>query len=102
MRLDATGVTCGGLNWEDYPKSQIEFNDENLADITNDIDKLRGLREVYFQVTKLSDQSVDFFATMTELQVLNLQETDVTPNGARLLQERLKSTAIEHHQASSR
>ena len=102
MRLDATGVTCGGLKWEDYPKSQIEFDDDNLDEITNDINQLQGLREIYFQVTKLSDRSVDFFATLDELQVLNLQETDVTPDGAQLLQDRLKSTTVEHHQASSR
>lgn len=60
IRVDATGVTCGNLKWEDYPKFQIEFDDKKLEQVSADLRKLHHLREVYFQVTKLSDQSLDF------------------------------------------
>ncbi|MBL8855391.1 MAG: hypothetical protein JNK57_15600, partial [Planctomycetaceae bacterium] len=30
IRLDATGVSCGRLEWKDYPDSQIDFGDEEL------------------------------------------------------------------------
>lgn len=102
VRLDATGVTCGKLKWEDYPQAQIEFGDDELKLIADDIEQLQNLHEIYFQVTKLTDESINFFGTLTKLEVLNLQETDITPNGAKVLQNRLVSTSVEHHQASSK
>ena len=99
VRLDATGVTCGKLKFEEYPKSQIEFRDEDLAEIADDIKQLDDLREIYFQVTHLSDKSIDYFSTLKGLEILNLQATDVTPAGAEKLQSTLASTSVEHHQA---
>ena len=99
IRLDATGVSCGRLEWKDYPDSQIDFGDEELEQIIGDIESLHNLREIYFQVTKLSDRSVAFFVRMPGLQVLNLQVTDITMNGAQILRSRLPTTTVEHDTA---
>ncbi len=99
IRLDATGVTCGGLEWKDYPDSQIDFGDEELEQIIGDINSLHNLREICFQVTKLSDRSVDYFATLRKLQYINLQVTDITMNGAQILKNQLQTTTVEHDTA---
>ena len=101
-RVDATGVTCGNLKWEDYPKSQINFGDENLADIADDLKMLVNLREIHFQVTKLSDNSLDIFASLPNIEMICLHETNVTDLGAKRLKSRMPSTIVDHKQAGTK
>ena len=101
-RLDATGVVCGQLRWKDYPKEQIEFDDKDFEQIFSDIEGLNDLREIYFQVTKLSDDSIELFSKLSNIEMLCLHETDVTNAGARELQQRMPSTEIAHYQAGSK
>ena len=100
-RIDATGV-CSGIPWEDYPKSQIEFDDNNLNEVLVDLKKFQELREICFQVTKLSDRSLDALANFPEVETMYLNETDITNSGVEQLRLLMPSTKISHHQARSR
>ena len=94
--VDATGVTCGRLEAKDRPQSKIDFDDENLREIADDLKNLKHLTEIWFQVTKISDKSVDLFGEFPNVELICLHETNVTESGAREMQERMPATYIYH------
>lgn len=102
MRVDAHGVNTRTMPYEEFPQSQVDFGDKELKIIKDDLRRFRSLREIYFSVTKLSDESVELFGDMDYLEVLNLQETNVATEGAEKLRELLPTTDVQHFPRRSR
>lgn len=97
VRVDATGLSSGQLSLNEYPMAQTDFDDAKLSDVWDDLNQLECLREVYFQMTSISDKSLDALASLTELEILNLQETNVTDVAAKELRAKLAETKVWHY-----
>ena len=91
--LDATGVVYGG---KPVPLPlPMDFDDADLKEMMPRIRELSYLKKLYLPFTNITDKSLPELATLHQLDFLNLQQTGMTSDGVRKLENNLPNAEIK-------